>query len=655
MFHSEKLSLNEILDTIEQIAITPQGKARIRSLEPSTDCNWIENSQQQIAEAKGILDTSGTFPLNPLTGFNKAFDDLTKHAVLSASQIYALGSFLEDVERIQRFMVTKAQIAPTISVYATSMDSLPQLLEKISTSVHGDSVLDDASPTLSKIRKHIRMTEDKIKDKLKSILQIADSNALLTDAHISMRDGRYVIPVKTASRNQISGQVLDSSKSGNTSFIEPEAVKRLSESLQGLKADEDNECYRILSALTVAIAEREHILAINREAFITYDILSAKAKYATRINASPVQITPSGPLHLIDARHPQLGSNAIPLTLALNNKNIVITGPNTGGKTVVLKTVGLLTLMAMCGLLVPANRLSTFRIFKSVLCDIGDGQSITQNLSTFSSHIVNIQNILAFASAESLILLDEVGSGTEPNEGAGIAIAILETLQRKGASILATTHFSQLKNFAQETTGFVNGSMLFDTETLSPLYRLAIGEAGKSHALLIALKLGLQSDVLDRAHQLTYGQPFDRQTYLELLNQQLNHLSKQVMTTQTPIDAGDSYNGEHIKTEPATSPATRIFSAKTPFSVGDSVYLPALKCAGVVVSSANRKGDHAVDVKGKRIIVNHKRMKPFIDKKELYPQQYDLDIVTKSWAQRKAEKALSKGKKGGFEHPKSPI
>lgn len=644
MFHTEKLALEEILQEIEALAITPQGKSAIRGLRPATDCLWIAHSQRLITQMQAIIQSSGAIPMNPLTSFNKAFDDLVRQMVLTAGQIYAIGSFLEDVDRLKRFMQTKADVAPEVSAYALSLDSLPSLLERIRQSVHGDTVLDEASNTLSKIRRQIRLTEDKIKEKLQSILQQAGNEALLTDAHIALRDGRYVIPVKSAAKSRIAGRALDASKSGSTTFVEPEAVKRLSDTLAALRLDEDNECYRILAELTNAIGDVQDRLSRNREGLITYDQLSAKAKYSQRIGGSAILVDYDGPLKLIEARHPQLGASAVPLNLTLENKSIVITGPNTGGKTVVLKTVGLLTLMAMCGLLVPAHPDSRARIFDHVLADIGDGQSIAQNLSTFSSHIVNIQGIVSTATSGSLVLLDEVGSGTEPNEGAGIAIAILEALHSKGACILATTHFSQLKVFAQETPGFVNGSMLFDTESLNPLYRLAVGEAGKSHALLIALKLGLQSELLDRAHRLTYGQPFDRTAYLELLAQQQEHLS-QLAPPIAAVPAASTVKDNALKDS-----MPRSSQPASPFQVGDSVYLPALKSSGVIITAANRKGDHAVEVKGKRLIINHKRMKPYIDQKDLYPDNYNLDIVTKSWKQRKAEKDLSKGKKVVLEH-----
>jgi dsDNA-specific endonuclease/ATPase MutS2 len=339
-------------------------------------------------------------------------------------------------------------------------------------------------------------------------------------------------------------------------------------------------------------------------------------------------------IQLVNARHPQLGTDAVPLNLSLGNhhKGIVITGPNTGGKTVVLKTVGLLTLMAMCGLLIPADKESRLSVFEHILADIGDGQSITQNLSTFSSHIKNINQILELSNDNSLVLLDEVGSGTEPNEGAGIAVAILELLFEKNTTIMATTHYSQLKAFAKDTNGFINGSMLFDAESLNPLYQIQLGEAGKSHALLIALKLGMNMAVLDRAHQITYNQAFDQKAYADMA-----HLkeAKEVKIIKEVREESQSVIA------PVKRPSKTLL-----FKTGDSVYIPFMKASGIILGDPNKKGEYPVEIKGKRFSLSHKRITPFIEQKDLYPEDYDLDIVTKSVDRRKTEKKMKKGKQG---------
>lgn len=657
MFHTEKLSLDEILTEISSLALTPQGQKAILNLKPTLDCFWIKNSQSILEEIKGILQETGSIPLNPLTTFNRAYDDLIRHAVLTAAQIGSIGSFLEDVSRLKRFMATKDATAPIVSTYALSMDHLPNLTSRIGETVSGDGVLDSASSTLSKIRKQIRFTEDKIKSKLQSIMQQADQQALLSDGLIAMRDGRYVIPVKAHAKGKFSGRTLDASKSGSTFFIEPEAVKKLSDELSGLRLHEEDEIYRILSVLTEEIAQHQGQLLINKEGFIHYDQLSAKGKYALKTGSVAVTVAYKEPIKLVDARHPQLGKEAVPLNLTIGSdyKGIVITGPNTGGKTVVLKTVGLLTLMGMCGLLIPADPTSTLSVFEHVLADIGDGQSITQNLSTFSSHIVNINGILHTTQVRgnnALVLLDEVGSGTEPNEGAGIAVAILETLHQRGCTILATTHYSQLKAFAQNTPGFINGSMLFDAKTLNPLYQIQVGEAGKSHALLIALKLGMDTALLDRAHRITYNAAFDQEAYQEMANlkdeaqtQQHPELAFPLNTSNSSTPLNPSHPPQPLVEKPLGQTLGPTTNYQSPFKVGDSVYIHFMKASGIVLTPANKKGEHTVEIKGKRFSLSHKRLKPFIDQKELYPEDYNLDIVTKSWNQRKTEHDLSKGKK----------
>ncbi|MCK8061230.1 MULTISPECIES: endonuclease MutS2 [unclassified Fusibacter] len=635
MYHTDKLSLNEILNEISELALTPQAQSAIRNLTPKQDLHWIDDHMRQTLEMKAILHQTGSIPLNSLSSFNRAYDDLVKQAVLSAPQIDAIGDFLEDVHRLSVFMSTKADVAPTISEYASSLNNLPELRGKIRETVYKELVLDSASGKLAKIRKQMRATEDKIKTKLNQIISQADSQSLLMDSLIAMRDGRYVIPVKSQHKSKVSGRPLDFSKSGSTTFIEPEAVKQLSDKLNEYKIEEENEIYKILSALSEEIAGSERTLSVNREGIIHYDGLSAKAKYAIRINASFVKVTDDLCIDLIDARHPQLGKDAVPLNLSLgkDHKGIVITGPNTGGKTVVLKTVGLLSLMAMCGLLIPADKNTRLSVFDHILADIGDGQSITQNLSTFSSHIKNINTIIEVANSGSLVLLDEVGSGTEPNEGAGIAVAILELLFEKRSTIMATTHYSQLKAFAKDTSGFINGSMLFDSQSLNPLYQIQLGEAGKSHALLIALKLGMNPLLLDRAHRITYDQPFDQKAYSDMA-----HLKD---TKETPQS-----QAKQAKPDKPADKVRKKAARTLLFSAGDSVYIPFMKTSGIVLGDPNKKGEYPVEIKGKRFSLSHKRLTPFIEQKDLYPEDYDLDIVTKSWEERKTEKKLSKGKKG---------
>ena len=395
-----------------------------------------------------------------------------------------------------------------------------------------------------------------------------------------------------------------------------------------------------------------------------------------------------GILHLISARHPLLGSKAVPLDFCLGDgyKALVITGPNTGGKTVVLKTVGLLALMAQSGLHIPALEGSSLCLFTEVLADIGDGQSLEQSLSTFSSHIGTIIGILNRANPGALVLLDELGTGTDPREGMGLAVAIMEALYAKGCLMVCTTHFSEIKAFAEDTPGFKNGSMLFDTLTLKPLYRLSIGMAGESNAFLIALRLGMPPYLLERAHHISYK---EKHTYLPLLSQEKG--SAVPADAPEPSEKGtpgiNSRDGTSINLRAGTNQGegqlafsrsamadeeseSRLEAAKRredlrkkqenqkrppSFKVGDCVFLTAMNRTGIVCEAENARGEVGVIVMKKRLTVPVKRLRPFIDGKDLYPDDYDMAIVLDSKDNRKKRKLMGKHHVEGLqiEHPPS--
>lgn len=349
------------------------------------------------------------------------------------------------------------------------------------------------------------MVEERIKSKLDNMMKSAAYRDMLQDPIVSMRDGRYVIPVKSKFKRNIDGQILDRSSSGATVYMEPNDVRKLQTEISMLRAEEEIEISMILGVLTGMVAGFERELHITIEAMVHYDFIFAKAKYSRSIDAIGVEINQDNVIKIQNGKHPLLGEKCVPLNFMLgeNYQSLVITGPNTGGKTVAIKTVGLLTLMVQSGLHVPVGEGSCFAVFRELFVDIGDGQSIEQSLSTFSSHMTNIISILRNAGPQDLVILDELGAGTDPSEGMGLAVAILEKLYSKGSMILATTHYSEIKEFAAVTPGFENGSMEFNLETLQPMYSLVIGKAGKSQAFAIAIKLGMDEEVIHRAQSIT--------------------------------------------------------------------------------------------------------------------------------------------------------
>lgn len=374
--------------------------------------------------------------------------------------------------------------------------------------------------------------------------------------------------------------------------------------------------------LTASIHNELPSLKLNMEAMETLDILFAKAKFSLDLKASPIRFTETRQIRLLSARHPLLRrEQAVLLDFALDEGGIVITGPNTGGKTVALKTVGLLSLMAQSGLHVPADESSSICIFDAVLCDIGDGQSISENLSTFSSHMTNIIGILASTGRNSLVLLDELGSGTDPAEGMGIAMSIIEELLTKSCLFIATTHYPEIKDFAANTPNLVNARMAFDRESLMPLYKLEIGEAGESCALFIAERLGLSARLLNRAREITYAgsahaKPASR--------------GENAILSVTALKIADE------QPTPATVPRSQRFS------IGDSVLVYPKKEIGIVYARVNEKGEIGVQVKGRKRLVMHKRLKLKIAASELYPPDYDFSIIFDSVENRKARHLMDR-------------
>lgn len=547
-------------------------------------------------------------------------------------------SLLECVRRMKRFMSGMQLPAPGISTYAASMYELADLYDEIDRCIVDGRVDDRASPELHRIRKKLGVVEDRIKQKLGSILNAASASGFLQEAVISTRNCRYVIPVKREHRRSLEGSVLDTSSSGSTVFIEPAAIARLQEEMNLLRLEEENEVYRILAWLTGMADNYSREISIDIETLSHYDFLFAKAKYSKAYDSCSAVLNNSCSISIKGGRHPLIGRSAVPLDFHIGGdyRALVITGPNTGGKTVALKTVGLLTLMIQSGLHVPVQEGSEFAVFTDILADIGDGQSIEQSLSTFSSHVMNISTILHCAGPDTLVIMDEVGAGTDPSEGMGFAVAVLEEVYAKGATLVATTHYSELKKFAAETPGFRNGCMGFDVNSLKPQYSLRIGQPGESNAFLIALRLGMDGRIIERAHEITYR---EKKKYdLTLLRQEPELKNAGTLKThEFLMEEGKRVKKLHKQAEVASRPVEKSFS------VGDCVYISSMNRTGIVCESENSKGEVIVMVMKKKFRVNKKRLSIFIEGKELYPEDYDYDIVLESKDDRRKKKMMAKG------------
>ncbi len=637
------LEYNKIKETLKDYAVSEMGKERIQMLEPSTDVRIIEDWLLETSEARRVINRGAGVPLYNLENMEKTLVKIGKGAILTPGELWSIYRLLDGVQRMKRYMTERRDVAPTISTYAFSMYELEELAGEISRCIVDNRVDDRASAELSRLRKKIGILEERIKSKLEGILRSPVYKDYIQEAMVSLRNGVYVIPVRREHRKNIEGDVLDTSTSGSTVFIEPAAVKRLREELSLLRIEQEKEEYRILSTLTAMVDGCHREVSINIETMVHYDFLFAKAKYSKALDANTVELNTHNHIHIIGGRHPIIGKSAVPLnfTIGRSYRTLVITGPNTGGKTVALKTVGLLTLMVQSGLHVPVEEGSNFGVFRDVLVDIGDGQSIEQSLSTFSSHIRNIISIMECADPYTLVIMDELGTGTDPSEGMGIAIAVLEEIFERGATTLATTHYSEIKDYANQKEGFENGCMEFDINTLKPLYRLRIGESGQSNAFLIALRLGMDRRIIERAHAVTYKEKKDYAgVYREIPKQEVKN-AEITQQHEAQLDRAKKLQETRQKVE-----KQKIEHA---FQVGDCVYISTMNRTGIVCELENHRGEVGVMVMKNKFKVNRKRLSLYVESKELYPEEYNLDIVLESKENRKKKKQMGKRHIEGME------
>lgn len=630
------LEYNKIKETLKNYALSELAKDMIDRLEPYADINLIQRHLNETTETRAIVDRSSSVPLHGLAGIKTIKEKLGKVGNLLPEELETICGLLRDGTKLKRFMETKADVAPTVSTYALSIFELKDILEEIERCIVRGRVDDKASSELARLRKKILILEDRIKTKLEAVLKNSKYKDYIQDSLVSMRNGRYVIPVKSQYKNNMDGSIHDMSTSGSTVFIEPEEVKKAQDELNLLRIEEEREVYRILSTLTAMVEENQRGLSINIETMSYYDFIFAKAKYSKSIEGRAAALNNRNFICINNGRHPMLGKSAVPLNFTIGDdyRSLVITGPNTGGKTVVLKTVGLLTMMIQSGLHVPVEEGSEFAVFADILADIGDGQSIEQSLSTFSSHIKNIISIINCADAHTLVIMDEVGAGTDPGEGMGIATAVLEELYKKGATILATTHYSEIKGFAETTPGFRNGCMEFDINTLKPMYRLKIGKAGESNALFIALRLGMDKALIERAHEITYKETKQYEVYRPEKVEYAKEEDKAVKQHEQEL--------EKLKTVSKAKQVSEKQKAKPKFNIGDCVYISTMNRTGIVCELENNKGEIGVMVMKQKFKVNHKRLQLFIEGQELYPEDYDFDIVFENKDDRKKKKLMSK-------------
>lgn len=518
-----KLELDLVLEQLAQCAGSQDGKAACRKLLPSSDLDAVKELLEETSAAVQLCARKGNPSFSDAKDASAILERADLGGCLQPKELLSIASLLRCTRNVKAY-VSEDEM-PTI------LDPLFQMLtpnKYLEDTIFGailseEEIADNASPELSDIRRHMRIQSAKIKDSLQKVISSPSYSKFLREPIITIRQGRYVVPVKSECKNDVPGLVHDVSATGSTYFIEPISAVNANNELRDLELKEKKEIERILSELSAQAASHRESITDNYQILIRLDVIFAKAKLAYRMNAWAPIMNDQGRVELRNARHPLIDpQKVVPISLHLGKEfdSMIITGPNTGGKTVTLKTVGLLTLMAECGMHIPAGDGSCLSTFDSILADIGDEQSIAQSLSTFSSHMRTIVDIVAQCTDRILVLFDELGAGTDPAEGAALAIALIEHCRKMGSSVIATTHYAELKLYAMRTKGVTNASCEFNVETLQPTYKLLIGIPGKSNAFAISRKLGLSEHILKEATDLVGQNDKDFEDVLTQLEQQ---------------------------------------------------------------------------------------------------------------------------------------
>ena len=530
------LEYNKILEKLSSYASSEENKKKCLKLKPLTDIDKINHLQQTTKDALDRLYKDSGISFTGLCNINASLKRLEIGASLNSGELLRISSLLELAKRAKAYDRSNKddEKSDSLSELFADLSPLSPLYEEIRRCILSeDEIADDASPALFKIRKSIRGMNDRIHAQLTSIMNNSNTRTYLQDAVVTMRDGRYCLPVKAEAKGNVPGMVHDQSSTGSTLFIEPMAVVNLNNELKELLIKEEDEIEIILANLSQKVAENSDEIRCDYHILSELDFIFAKAAYAKSYNGVAPSFNEDGIIDIRKARHPLLDpKTVVPIDIRLGEdyKQLIVTGPNTGGKTVSLKTIGLLTLMGQAGLHIPAGDRSRLAIFHEVFADIGDEQSIEQSLSTFSSHMTNIVRILEKADSKSLCLFDELCSGTDPTEGAALAISILSRLGLYGATTMATTHYSELKVYALTTDNVENACCEFDVETLSPTYRLLIGIPGKSNAFAISSKLGLEEDIIEDARLRINKKDVDFEELLANLEKSRQTIEKEEAT-----------------------------------------------------------------------------------------------------------------------------
>lgn len=609
----EKTQFHLIKEKLIQYAISSSAKEYIRKMQPSIHLEVVRKRLKETAEAKNLLNSNQHVPFMGLVTIDYLTKQVEKGILLEPKELIDYADFLRSNRLIQQFMKKNEFLVPLLSKYGESLQIFPEIEDEIYRVIGNGQVKTEASKSLKKIRNSINDCEKEIEDKLNKFLRSSQNKEKIQESFIVKKKERYTVPIKASYKNQISGTIVEISATGATAYIEPAALTKINDKLYQLKMEEMTEVYQILAMLNGLIAEKMVAIQSNMEVISQFDVIFAKGKYSREINGMEPLINKQGIIDLKGVKHPLLGEQAVPLTLSLGKdyRGLTITGPNAGGKTVVLKTVALVTLQTMLGLQIIAEKGTNIAIFDQIFVDIGDQQSIENALSTFSGHMQNIAQILAETKKNSLILLDEIGSGTEPNEGAALAIAIMEAFYQKGSILITTTHYGEIKKFSQEHEDFTTAAMAFDSATLTPKYQLILGQTGESNAFWIADKMKLNQNVLEKARDYLATKEYSTEKVV------FSQPKKQEETVLKWVD----------------------------FEKGDQVLWTEKQKIALVYETIIGSDQVIIYVEKEFVEVSRKRLQMKMKATELYPANYDLGSLFESHKVRKERRDIDRGSK----------
>ena len=628
----ETIGYYNILEKLRECTSTEKAGERILEMQPILSETDLRKQLRDTTQARAMLELSGTPPIPAMEHVEEYLQKAVKGNMLMPEQLEEIGMFLSAVRRLKSYLQRGEEGRISLAFYNRNLIFPEELQEEIERCIRSGRVDDHASAYLKDIRKQIQFLEEKVSERAERALKT--NRQYLNDSFVVKRNGRFCIPVKKECRSLVPGTVVEQSSTGATLFIEPETVANLREDLEIYRIEEDAEERKILYTITNMTAEREADLMEDIRVIEKLDFIFAKGKLSLEMDGTEPKINLEQYMELKGARHPMLDkASCVPLDFQIGKgiRGVIITGPNTGGKTVAIKTVALMSAMACSGLHVPCNE-ADICMQNQILCDIGDGQNISDNLSTFSAHIKNVLNILKRVRPESLVIMDELGSGTDPQEGMGIAISILEELRKSGALFLVTTHYPEVKEYADRYEEVQNARMEFDRDSLRPLYRLRVGEAGESCALYIAKRLGFPDGMLAAAAREAYGDKSSAFIQSMEIQEHGRKLEKiHVPRIKRAVEIKDSM--ETVRK----------------FSRGDSVSILPDGKIGIVVKPADKNGSVLVQFRNEKQLISHKRLRLKVAAAELYPEDYDFSIIFDTVEIRKARHQMAKHHMEGLE------